>query len=991
MNPGAPRELHRFSHPVLAWHMAAAICLALLGLWVGSGMAQAATTRPYPDVNTPCNTTLQACIDGAAAGDTITIAAGTIITAEITVNKGLTLTGAGPALTILHAASGQRVMSVDNLLSDGVVLTDLRVAGGNLAASGGGISSGFGTPLRLVNVEIRDNTVTGPPGSSGGGAVVLGPLTLINTVFLNNHTANGNGGGLRAANTVTATDSRFENNTTFGLGGGLHVDGVLVLQNTVIISNATTSTETGEGAGGGIYAEQDAHLINATVMDNRANFGGGLYASASVAITDTDFLSNTGVFYGGGLLTHADGRILRGQFVGNRTLTNIIGAVAGGGAIYHDYGTLTIDDAHFVGNQTVQQGGALMMTDDGSARFVVANSTFVGNQAQSGGALEGAGAITLTDSSLVGNQADADGGGIKGLGLLVITRGTFRGNRATHGAGVAASGNLTVTGSLFVTNTATGEGGALASSGHSLIRDSHFDRNAANLGGALWLGVLNGNAIDRTTLTRNQATTQGGAIFVHDSTALTLTNSLLVGNLAGEEGGGIAGIAPGLHGINVTLAYNQAGAAGGGGIKVMSNGGLDLGNSILWANVPDQIRADHPLTLTGPNLIQGGAFDSLNQDPRFIRSPNLAANDLGDLRLRQESPALDAGDGARLPAGLTLDLDGNPRRFDVTGVPDIGSGTPPIDLGAYEANNQLPTAAINGPYAGHEGTPIGLSATGSSSGDGGQALASFAWDCNDDGTFDVTTPQATGSSCLYPDQGNFTLRLQVTDAGGFTDELTATVSVQNVAPLLGGQANQTAAQGAAKTFALGTFADPGADAPWQVTVMWGDGQTSSFNRNNNGALPGALHIYTQTGSFTATVTVTDKDGATGSAGFGVDVTAQPGEVTGRAVIDQDGNGQADPGEPALAGATVTLDDLAEGVARAAVQTTTTNAQGEFRFSNVAQGSYILRIVRTGYVTVGPVTVMVQGGQVTQTGTFGVRVKGPDILYLPNIYRNPLVD
>lgn len=44
----------------------------------------------------------------------------------------------------------------------------------------------------------------------------------------------------------------------------------------------------------------------------------------------------------------------------------------------------------------------------------------------------------------------------------------------------------------------------------------------------------------------------------------------------------------------------------------------------------------------------------------------------------ETSPAIDAGDNADVPSGLTEDLDGNTR------IADGGSGTETVDLGVYE-------------------------------------------------------------------------------------------------------------------------------------------------------------------------------------------------------------------------------------------------------------------------------------------------------------------
>jgi len=67
-------------------------------------------TRPYPGL-APCNTTLQACIDGSANGDSINIAPGFYNT-SVTLNKAVSLIGAGVGSTFIQALSSQRVVTV---------------------------------------------------------------------------------------------------------------------------------------------------------------------------------------------------------------------------------------------------------------------------------------------------------------------------------------------------------------------------------------------------------------------------------------------------------------------------------------------------------------------------------------------------------------------------------------------------------------------------------------------------------------------------------------------------------------------------------------------------------------------------------------------------------------------------------------------------------------------------------------------------------------
>ena len=103
---------------------------------------------------------------------------------------------------------------------------------------------------------------------------------------------------------------------------------------------------------------------------------------------------------------------------------------------------------------------------------------------------------------------------------------------------------------------------------------------------------------------------------------------------------------------------------------------------------PSQRRAAAPSSLI--NTISGAPGSGT--DPRFVRNPSpgdgnwatLGDNDYGDLRLETDSPAIDAGDGSLLPAGITLDFPGSPRIFDSNIAENVF--TLPVDQGAFEAD-----------------------------------------------------------------------------------------------------------------------------------------------------------------------------------------------------------------------------------------------------------------------------------------------------------------
>jgi Ca2+-binding RTX toxin-like protein len=77
------------------------------------------------------------------------------------------------------------------------------------------------------------------------------------------------------------------------------------------------------------------------------------------------------------------------------------------------------------------------------------------------------------------------------------------------------------------------------------------------------------------------------------------------------------------------------------------------------------------------------------------------------------------------------------------------------------------------------------------------------------------------------------------------------------APVLTAAGNQTAVEGASKSFNLGSFTDPDA-APWGVKVNWGDGSPdTNYFLNSAGSLGTQSHVYAEEGSYVVSVSVND--------------------------------------------------------------------------------------------------------------------------------------
>ena len=181
--------------------------------------------------------------------------------------------------------------------------------------------------------------------------------------------------------------------------------------------------------------------------------------------------------------------------------------------------------------------------------------------------------------------------------------------------------------------------------------------------------------IENMIFENNRATVRGGALYI-GGTQRTVRNNLFVDNWAAN---GSAVFAPGAGGTvlfsNNTLTRNVLVAPTGLAFVV----DFDTSpTSFAWNNIlynnPISVYCDisGDQQMLNNNIIEhpcgsyaAGSSNNVNVNPGFVHSTN-------DLRLRRDSPAIDAG----LNSGVSArDLDGRPRQ--------IGTA---VDLGAYEAD-----------------------------------------------------------------------------------------------------------------------------------------------------------------------------------------------------------------------------------------------------------------------------------------------------------------
>ena len=491
------------------------------------------------------------CVAGEAGLDSIVfdgaLAASTItLDDELDVGDALAVDGAAAAGLAISGAGSYRIFDADAPLA----VSNLVLMDGYADGEGGAIRA-YQT-LTVTNVDFVGNAAS----DDGGAISANGELVVTGSSFDGNQ-AYGDGGAILAFGNLTVTDSSFDNNRSdkyYGaIGGAIAARG-----NQTTITGSTFSDNQVRGAGG------------AVAMQPRSGFlppptGKGVITpqNQQLSIVDSQFLRNA-----------AEGAKYQQAFGGAVWFSP---AHSGDGSLSH---TLEVSGSELRQNIALPDLGATRAKGGPGESYSVGGGIALisdngGNGPQQKGApVSDAVTANIDDTIISGNFAFFAGGALLGASSVTVSDSAIDDNAAALVGGAAMfekyskyskysgapNGTVTLQRSSFSGNAATAIGGVLAGGGTLSIADSSFDDNIAGTP-SYAAPVPKGVGFPLPTFECGGGKYLGGAA-LFAATDLTISGaSTFSRNCAGDVAGASLSIGPGATGSiagSVLFADNSA-------------------------------------------------------------------------------------------------------------------------------------------------------------------------------------------------------------------------------------------------------------------------------------------------------------------------------------------------------------------------------------------------------------------------------------------------
>lgn len=301
---------------------------------------------------------------------------------------------------------------------------------------------------------------------------------------------------------------------------------------------------------------------------------------------------------------------------------------------------------------------------------------------------------------------------------------------------------------------------------------------------------------------------------------------------------------------------------------------------------PVAATAEFDVAVNAPPTVNAGPDQTVDEGTTV--SLSASGNDFEDGQLTYDWDLDNDGTFETSGQNVTFLADDGPNTYPVTVRVTDSGGLTASDTLVINVNNVAPTAtfaASAGPIG--EGQNVTLSFSQQYDPSGADTVADFtyAFDCENDGTFEVTGDMTGAYVCTYLDNGTYTAFGRIQDKDGDYTDYTTAVTVVNLPPQVGPiTAPDTPMLINTSISVSAVFTDPGVLDTHTAVWDWGDGTTSSgtVSETSGSGTVTDNHLYAETGVYTIKLMVTDNDGDSGEAIYEFIVIYDPsgGFVTG---------------------------------------------------------------------------------------------------------------
>ena len=572
---------------------------------------------------------------------------------------------------------------------------------------GGGIFCYDADPIITNSTVIQNSS-----NSVGGGLYCKAGSNPIfnNVIFDGNWASHGGGAYLRDNSIGEFYHCVFQNNSTNGSGGGITLknDADIILDHVFFIDNLS------DYYGGGLYCNNASPALNnVTITLNESDYGGGIYCrnGAEPSLLNTIIWDNIGseIYFRGNEdennMTIAYSNI-EGGTDGVTTNDNAdVDWLEGNIALdplfcwpsENDYYLVENSPCAISGQDSTYMGAygigcpplhmgpdwhvAIDSGDDyndGSFETPFATITRALQQAEDGDSIiihpgEYFETIDFTGKQIVvgslyltsGDSIYIEQTVIKGAGpgsIIVFESGetntsilkglTLSDGTSSHGGAIYIAESSPLLEDIIInSNTADYGGGIYFENAEPILQNIVLSGNSANYGGALFFKDCSLN-VNNITIEDNMAY-YGAGIYLQES-IMEFEYTLIVNNESFSEGGAIYCFGSNILLNHLTIADNVS-FNGGGALLAFNNSNLQIQNSILWNNSPQEIMFSpwetfNYVSIMNSDVMSGieGVLTNDNGDVEWDSAsialyPLFCDPDSGNFQLALNSPCLDAG------------------------------------------------------------------------------------------------------------------------------------------------------------------------------------------------------------------------------------------------------------------------------------------------------------------------------------------------------------